>query len=619
MTLVASRTRIPANGSATSIVTATVIVGGSPVQGRSVAFSVSGVGALSATTANTDANGVATVTLTSAATGGTAVVTATDAADKLTGSIAVAMPALGQIALAAQQSAQFHSTLGVRYSGYQETSVVTFQLTDVTGQPYPAGLTVTFAHGPLGGSYIGAVPSCVAGPPALCSAAGVTDDAGTVSVPLQSGTAAGVVAIAATATAGGITGKFTMGNLSIVGAKANGAHLTVDCSPKNLPALTLQDCSYSHYDGPENQTSCTASFADRFDNVLGVATQVSFFAEAGSVGPPVTSDPTTGNATASIDAYGGTLPWDVAPFGGEYSLAYVDRCTLAGGTTTHNPRDGLVTVIATAYGEEGFVDVNGNGVYDGPSSPALAGTKWATTGEPFIDLGEPYIDANDNGVWDPGEPFIDVNQNGKYDKPNGKWDADTVIWAETRILYSDYALLATAGGQDMLSRFWVTGTPPAGTTLPSPGFSVKGATTGPSSAAVGVVFMDGNLNRPSHLTSFTLASENGFVAPKYFPSPDSFDNIGMSFTQQYCDSATAPTVCSNVCPSAPCYVVTNVGGCNLAGGRTVCSGFGYGNDGEVEITGSCGGTKPSYPDVVDATATLNGVATMVSISGVCAP
>jgi len=62
-------------------------------------------------------------------------------------------------------------------------------------------------------------------------------------------------------------------------------------------------------------------------------------------------------------------------------------------------------------GEEGFVDTNGNGVYD--------------VGEPFTDLEEPYIDANHNGVYDLGEQFIDTNQNGVHDGPNGVWDGPT--------------------------------------------------------------------------------------------------------------------------------------------------------------------------------------------------
>src|SRR5262249_46723301 len=55
------------------------------------------------------------------------------------------------------------------------------------------------------------------------------------------------------------------------------------------------------------------------------------------------------------------------------------------------------------------------------------------------------VDENDNNQYDVGEPFIDVNQNQMYDGPNGKWDSDTVIWAETRILYTGPISSHTSG------------------------------------------------------------------------------------------------------------------------------------------------------------------------------
>jgi hypothetical protein len=94
--------------------------------------------------------------------------------------------------------------------------------------------------------------------------------------------------------------------------------------------------------------------------------------------------------------------------------------------------NGWVTVIAVVRGEESFVDVNGNGIYD--------------VGEPFTDMEEPYIDANDNGVYDVGEQFIDTNQNGVHDGPNGVWDGPTCsqpgcnsspnIWRSLRLAFT---------------------------------------------------------------------------------------------------------------------------------------------------------------------------------------
>ncbi len=82
---------------------------------------------------------------------------------------------------------------------------------------------------------------------------------------------------------------------------------------------------------------------------------------------------------------------------------------------THNPRDGIATLIA-----------------------AVPGVK------SFDDQGEPFVDSNDNGVWDPGEPFIDYNGNGKWDAPDGKVK-DRLIWKTYRVIWSGEAAVTPSG------------------------------------------------------------------------------------------------------------------------------------------------------------------------------
>ncbi len=82
---------------------------------------------------------------------------------------------------------------------------------------------------------------------------------------------------------------------------------------------------------------------------------------------------------------------------------------------THNPRDGIVTLVA-----------------------AVPGVK------SFDDQGEPFVDANDNGVWDPGEAFIDYNGNGKWDAPDGKVK-DRLIWKAYRVIWSGEAAVTPSG------------------------------------------------------------------------------------------------------------------------------------------------------------------------------
>ncbi len=607
LTLQAASTRIAADGAATTTITATLRGPAGAVIGAPIAFTSSAAGSALTTPANTDASGQTTVTFTSDAAGGTAVVTAkyTISAGpppvQVAGTVSISMPQLGQVNLLSQQ----YQILGVRSSGFQETSLLTFQLLDTANSAYPPGLTVAFAQDSLGGSYIGASANCSSGTPSTCTASAVTDSKGQVSVLLTSGRTAGVVQVAAGATAGGLSASGVASNIAIVGAKSSGLHITLDCNPKNVPALTNQDCNFSHYAGPGSIVTCQVALADRFNNALGISTLATFYGEAGSVGPPASTpmyDPKQppgqqtglGFASTYVAVNGGKLPLDVTPFdtvppgNGEYSYTYTDKC----GTLVHNPRDGLVTIIVLANGEEGFVDSNGNGVYD--------------AGEPFLDMGEPYIDANDNGKYDPGEYFVDLNKNGVYDGPNGVWDANTVIWAETRILYTGFPYVFMASGDDTASRFYDSGAPPD-PTLP-PTFHVKGATPGPASTQTfGVYFADENFNQVTSSTAYSIAAlGTGIVTVKYQIPPNAVDNLNMTFTQQYCDKPAPPATCGNVCSSSPCYVVTNVGNCS----PTACSGFAYGNFGQVAVTGVGAGT-----DTVQAVATINSVGTAIYMGG----
>jgi hypothetical protein len=473
---------------------------------------------------------------------------------------------LGQVSLLSKQ----YSVQGVRDSGFQEVNSLTFQVLDTSGNPFPAGQTVKFSHQSLGGSFIGASPTCTAN---NCTAAGVTDAGGRVTVQLVAGSVAGIVSVGASATASTVTVSTTAAGLAIVGAKASGAHIGVSCTPQNIPALIgPRDCLTTYYN---KDVKCTAYFGDRFNNVLGVSLLATFMSEAGSAGPPVAtiafdpnsgSDQTTnlGHATNTISVTGGPLPQDVIPVGVEpFATVTSDPCgTGATSDRTHNPRDGLVTIIVMARGEEGFVDLNGNGRYD-PPNPAAS-----FLGEPFIDLGEPYIDADDNGQYDSGEQFVDLNGDGVYNGPNDMWDADTTIWAETRIMY--------------------TGLPSASASSANPAsLVVPGTTTGYAT----FVFKDENLNALAPtFTSWTgagaLVSRKGLTTLGLTITPSTLDVLGLTFTQRYCKEkpGVAPVNCYSTCVYPTCYVRTTVGGYSAGStGQLAVTGRGVSGSDTVEI------------------------------------
>ena len=581
LVLTAQRSAIPADGASTLVITATLKKdttgnGTFAVQtNQPLAFSTSDAQApVSPASGTTDYNGTVTTTLTSDPAGGKTTVTASytipGTSTVVTGTYAVSMPALGTVKFVRQQ----YAVMGARDSGYQETNLITFQLLDVSSNPYPAGLAVVFTHDSLGGSYIGSTrTACASGPSNCTQASGVTDGNGEVQVMLHSGTVANVVSVAAGASAGGVSASGTASNIAIVGAKASGAHISVSCTPKNVAALVNQDCSNSQYFG--TNITCTASLADRFNNVLGVGTLTTFNSEAGAAGPPAMTpsyDPNKaptdqaglGRSTDFVSVGGYGLPADVlslpastppAPktsFPAEYQLTYVDAC----GSRTHNPRDGLSTVIASAVGEEGFVDgSNGcpaDGVYQGPAVGGCGGGK----GESFIDIGEPFVDANDNGVRDGNEAYVDANDNGVYDAPNGVWDATTVIWAQTRVVYTGAAKVAQVGGQDAFSRFFAA--PVADGQAPDPTAPATFTVGAGSSVAVGVYFVDGNFNPPAPLvTSYDAVPTAGSITAKLSQPPAPVDDAGMGFSVQFC---AQPNRSSGDAGNTPATVASNAGG-----------------------------------------------------------
>jgi hypothetical protein len=512
-------------------------------------------------------------------------------------------PPLGSILLPERD----HDVLGAFGSGYQEQATLTFQLLTSEGKPYPAGLRVAFTHESQGGSFIGAAPSCAAATPSLCTAEGVTGDDGRVHVVLTSGRTFAVLSVRADATGGGVSRSVVGGGVVVVGAKPNGAHVSLDCRPYNIPALTVDDCLYSRYAGAAGTVDCTLKMADRNGVVIGIPTRVGFQSEAGAVSPvalspaydpskPVTDQKTLGHALGFLEVYGSPLPVDVEPFAGEASVTFDAGC----GLKKANPRDGLVTVIALVQGEEGFVDVDHNGQYD--------------AGEPFVDLGEPYVDANDNGKWDAGEWFLDVNGDGSYTGPNGKWDANTVLWAQTRVVYTGYPAFGNDGaGNELFSRLSSSGAPPAPTAAAQPFSVVAGPPS--TSTSYGVFWTDRNLNPLSAFTTYDIAAVAGNVKVGLTGPDATADALGASFRLLYCDKPQAPTACfagpvEDACRTVPCYVVPDVGLCSSGS----CAGFTYGNRGTVIISGAKAGD-----DVVQVSATVEGVKSTMALGGTCLP
>lgn len=595
VTVTPARTKLPATGSATTQVVVQVTDGTAPTSGATVTLSTN-LGSISPTSGTTDADGKVTATFSAGSATGVATITATvtSTTPNLTGTAAIAIPRLG--ALQIPQKAAQYTAQGARGSGWNEIGWVQVQALDEQGNPYPDGLTVRFEHRPLGGSTFtepatsgtcATWTGCVLLDATTTSGTGPADSAGLATAWLRSGTVAGTLELVATATAGGVTRTALLPTVAVVGAKASAANFSVVCSPRDVPALAETDCSISLVDAP---FTCMASLKDRYGNVLGRSTQVVFASEASAIFPVTATpayDPTAtpplelGTAVQRFETLGSGLPFDVPVQAGEPSVSHgLDGC----GPRTHNPRDGAVTIVAIADGEESFFDVNGNGVYDRGSD-----TVGLTTSEPFVDQGEPFVDVNDNGQWDAGEWFFDVDGNGAYTPRNGVWDASTKIWTQTVVVYTGAPATVAIPGALVTDPFtylgtrWADGTFAGACTSTAAPAALHLAVQQPGPPAVPgesatyyVVASDMNLNRLHVETGYGVSPVVGDVKAKYWGFAKYADDLGFFYRYWPCDQAATP-VCASQCRSTanlPCVMRPSVSGfgCGIAAEVTVEAG-----------------------------------------------
>jgi hypothetical protein len=554
--LTAAALVIPADGKAQDVITASV----DSRVGGTIDFTISGPGlwdnSRSSISVPVDISGKARAIFVSDAGGGTATITARLVARDMAAQINIEMPPLADITYTMQ-----HNLMGVKSSGFNESNQITFKIWAPNGVPYPDGLAVNFEHRPLSGSRIGGQPTCNM----LDCVVKHSDETGRgqVQLSLASGTLQGTAIVTIMATAGGQTKRVDVSS-PIVGAKVSGRNVSIECSPRNVPALVDTDCIRSRVDTP---FKCTVTLGDRFNNVVGVSTTVKYQSEAGIVGTPPTTpmfpSPDLGKATGTIGTVGGVLPVDVFPVSGEYSLQFDDQCHPTGPMPTHNPRDGIVSVIAMMAGEEGFIDKNGDGIYN--------------SGEPFIDLPEPFVDSNDNGQQDAGEFFQDLNNDLRWNPANGAWDESTTLWTETRVVYTGKpAARIDLNGTEYMSRFFKNGT-----VLPNPSPRMPDQLLIADQAVdVGLWFSDENFNvlAPTVKYSVEIGMGDPITASlSGTPPMRAAREEGFFLAQLYCDGSASGN-CGMICPPTPTTQQCLV--------KSAVTEFEYGVDGAVRVKAS---------------------------------
>lgn len=523
------------SGTGTDTETSTVVVGTVSVTASPTAVTVGGLSSIEATVLDDSSNnvpdgtvvtfsldpsslgaipsqattvdGVAKATFTAnSTTSGTVTITATAGGVSDTVTVAIQGADAGSI----EFSSASPQVIGLKGSGQTETSIVTFLVKDVNGNTVTDGTSVTFTmKGPNGGEDLDPL-----------STSTVNGEAVTI---LHSGSMAGPVTIVASVV---VSVDKTLSTssfpVSIGGGVPTAKSFTLATDVFNLPGLAYVN----------RQANISVFVADRFGNYNVLeGTSVSFYAEAGAIDRNVNVDST--GAGSVVFRTQNPMPEDVIATPAETTLQGTVFATW-GISTSNNPRDGWVTILATVMGEESFVDANANGIFDRKEG--------STDYEDYTDIGEPFMDLNDNGVRDDGtggdplEEYIDANNNGQYDGPNGCWDGPDPD--------PDYADLVTGcqGREDskMLYKtitLMFTGRPVNFAVYP-PSFNIADG----NSQTFSVIVADTNLNRPSPGTTISVSTDGGKLSA-YPPSPiaDGLSSYPVIFSFTLSDSNAGDT------------------------------------------------------------------------------
>lgn len=225
-------------------------------------------------------------------------------------------------------------------TGLTESSQVTFVVRDAAGNPLPNRAVVTQLLAPSGGATLEGGNVAVTRE---------SDANGRVSVRINSGTIPLPIRVSATLQGAGIA--TVSSNLSVAVGLPSQLNFSLSQGTRNIEGMTL--------DGTPNTYTVIAS--DRNGNPVPAGTSINFITEGGQV-----------QAVRQIQTVNGM------------SVATANFLS-----SEPRPADGRVTVTAYALGEESFIDLNGNNVYD------------KDIGEPFQDLGNIFKDRNFDGLFDP--------------------------------------------------------------------------------------------------------------------------------------------------------------------------------------------------------------------------
>lgn len=333
------------------------------------------------------------------------------------------------------------SWVSLKATGGLETSTLRFRVLGQTGIPVK-GICVQFSPSTnVGGLTL--VPSkCLASDPDNGFAA-ATDANGYASTIIQAGTVPTAVRVTATVD-------------NTISTQSSALAVTTGLPDQNSTSLALSELNPVGWEYDGVTSTATIRMADAFNNPVPDGTAVTFTTNGGSIDG---SCMTTNGACSVTWRSQNPRPSKSSTATFSFTNITANDFTLVCSDGSKDCRNGRIKILATAIGNESFIDGNGTGYYDdiskdiftnskgihtvsanklpipglsntAPCSPSVP-SSYASTGiNSCDDLREAYIDKNFNGNRDADEEFINFNANpaelvpnDKFDElPNGKYD-----------------------------------------------------------------------------------------------------------------------------------------------------------------------------------------------------
>ncbi len=299
--------------------------------------------------------------------------------------------------------------ISIKGAGGDESSSLTFQVLGTTGTPL-RDVPVTFSlSNEMGGTY-------------LSHETATSDANGIVSTTVNAGTVPNTVRVIATT--GEVTTESSRLTISTGIPDQNSFSLAVE---NHFPIAAW------NVDGVE--TDVTIRLADAYNNPAPDGTTVYFTTSGGSIDSTCLS--TNGACTVTWTSQSPRPGRGISPMfsvteqtdgNGDVTSFSIDPCP----NGLSECRYGRARILATALGNESFIDETGNALYDGPGNDIFATGGNCSRNRPtpsaevvsadiaFIeanacdDLGEAYLDKNFNGQRDDGEEYVDGNEDGTH-------------------------------------------------------------------------------------------------------------------------------------------------------------------------------------------------------------